>query len=64
MKTYKKCNGSYQDGSNFCLICGEKLVHREPIDGVFDVQSGEYEEGEWCVDRNGKTFMVVRATRN
>ena len=35
MKTCKKCDGIYQDGSKFCLYCGEKLVHREKIDGVF-----------------------------
>ncbi len=63
MKTCKKCDGIYQEKSKFCLYCGEKLVHREPIDGIFDVQSGQYKEGEHYIDRDGKRFMVVRATR-
>lgn len=30
---------------------------------IFDVQPGKYKEGERCIDRNGKIFMVVRSTR-
>ena len=37
MKTCKKCGGFYRDKSKFCLLCGEKLIHRKQIDG------GDYE---------------------